>query len=376
MKMRPSYIVAAVAVISLALWFGLRSGDSEADVYADIEAKNEPAAVNRPTVVYRPVQAESHAVRLTSYGRTQPNRMVEVRAKTPGPVSRTPVAEGARVSRGTLLCQQDTDARQAMVDQASAQLRKAQADLEATQTLVEKGYRSPTQLNGDQAALDAARANLKSAQIELDNINLRAPFAGIFEARSAEVGDYLAPGGACGTVVELNPLKVEVELTETQVGRIEAGQPVDVSLATGEAVTGSVAFIESVANPSTRTFTMELKLPNPDMTLKAGVSTTINLKIGETMASPVPSGILALNDDGVTGVRYLDANDVVQFARIEQIDETDKAIWVTGLPARTRIIVEGQDYVSVGTTVQPVLEGERASNAPASAGLSPTAKLD
>lgn len=375
MQIRPSYIIAFVAVMFLAFWFGLRGGDSQADVYADIEARNQPTETNDPTVVVRSVRAEPHAVRLTAYGRTQPNRMVDIKAKTPGPVLRTPVAEGRLVRRGTLICQQETDARQAMVDQAKAQLAKAEADLSATQTLVDKGYRSPTQLNGDRAARDAARAGLKSAEIELDNINLRAPFTGIHEQRMAEVGDYLAPGQSCGRIVELNPLKVEVELTETQVGAVATGQDVDVVLATGETVTGSVAFIESVANPATRTFTMETTIPNSDYALKAGVSATIGLKIGDTLASRIPSGILTLDEDGLTGIRYVDANNVVQFARIRQVDETAGGIWVTGLPERTRIIIEGQDYVSVGATVKPVYESERADASP-SAGLSATAKLD
>lgn len=376
MKLNRSYILAAIAVIGLGAWFTISSVGYDPDIYADVDPNAQKAEAAIPTVVVRSVTAQVHPIRLTNYGRTLPNRRVEVKAKTAASLTSTPVSEGARVNRGDVICRQDTDARQAMVDQAKAQLDKVEADLAATTVLVDKGYRSATSLNGDRAAVDAARAQLKQAQIELGNIVLRAPFAGVYEMRMAEVGDYLSPGQPCALIVELNPLKLEAELTETQVGQVTIGQDVNIRLATGEAVTGKVSFIESVANPATRTFEMEMTIPNADYALKAGVSATLDLKIGEAMASLIPSGILALNDDGATGIRYVDAANRVRFAAIQQVDETAAGLWVLGLPERTRIIVEGQDYVSVGTEVDPVTEGQAARDGASTVSVSPNAELN
>lgn len=374
MKLKSSYLVAGVAVAAFIAWFAIGSSGDESNIYDDVRERANAQAPALPTVVVRSVTAEVHPIRLAQYGRTEPNRRVDVKAKTPGSLAATPVAEGSYVQKGDVICRQEVDARQAIVEQAEAQLAKAEADLAATEALVERGFRAPTALNGDKAAVDAARASLKQAQIERSNVVLRAPFSGIYEARMAEVGDYLAPGQPCATIVELNPLKLDAELTETQVGRVKIGQTVDVVLATGETVTGTVSFIESVANPATRTFQMETNLPNPDGTLKAGVSATLGLTIGETMASLIPSGILTLNDDGVTGVRYLDGSNRVQFAAIQQVDETRNGLWVSGLPDRTRIIVEGQDYVSVGTEVDP--KPELLSESGAVASISSDTRLD
>jgi len=73
------------------------------------------------------------------------------------------------------------------------------------------------------------------------------------------------------------------------------------------------------------------------------------------MAHNIPSKILTLNSDGTVGVRYLDYDDVVRFASVKTIDEDANGIWVTGLPESTRIIVQGQDYVAVGTKAIPSL---------------------
>ncbi|MEL6687583.1 MAG: efflux RND transporter periplasmic adaptor subunit [Pseudomonadota bacterium] len=374
MKLKSSYLVAGVAVAAFVVWFAIGSSGDDSNIYDDVRERANAEAPALPTVVVRSVTAEVHPIRLVQYGRTEPNRRVDVKAKTPSSLASTPISEGSYVQRGDVICRQEVDARQAMVEQAQAQLAKAKADLAATETLVERGFRAPTALNGDRAAVDAARASLKQAQIERSNVVLRAPFSGIYEARMAEVGDYLSPGQACATIVELNPLKLEAELTETQVGQVKMGQDVDVTLATGQTVTGTVSFIESVANPATRTFQMETTLPNPDGVLKAGVSATLGLTIGETMASLIPSGILTLNDDGVTGVRYLDGLNRVQFAAIQQVDETRSGLWVAGLPERTRIIIEGQDYVSVDTEVNPKPEG--AADQGAVASISTDRRLD
>ena len=366
MKINTSYLVAGVAIVAFIAWFAIGSAGDDSDIYDDVRDRANAPEAALPTVVVRSVTAEAHPIRLVQYGRTEANRRVDVKAKTAGSLAATPVREGAYVNRGDIICRQDVDARQAVVEQAEAQLAKAEAELAATEALVERGFRAPTSLNGDRAAVDSARATLKQAQIERNNVVLRAPFSGIYEMRLAEVGDYLSPGQPCATIVELDPLKLEAELTETQVGHVDLDQEVSVRLATGQTVTGTVAYIESVANPATRTFAMETLLPNPDGVLKAGVSATLSLTIGETMASLVPSGILTLSDDGVTGVRYLDGHNRVRFAEIEQVDETSSGIWVSGLPERTRIIIEGQDYVSVGTEVDPKPESMTERGAVAS----------
>jgi len=360
MRINPSYIIAGLAILLIGGWFVINTKGADNDIYDTSQSETQEIAL--PSVVVRPVVAELHPIRLTTYGRTVANREVEVKARTAASVVSTPIAEGTYVARGTVICRQDVDARQAVVDQAKAAVTKAEIDLNATRTLVEKGFRSSTQIPTEEAALNSARAQLSQAEIELGNIIMRAPFSGIFERQIAEVGDYLAPGQPCGLIVELNPLLIEAELTETQIGAITMGQEIEVNLASGETVTAKVSYIEARANPATRTFGMEARVPNPDRKLRVGVSATLSLLLDEADATLVPSGILALNENGTTGVRYLDDDNRVRFAAIQTLDETPAGLWVTGLPTSTRIIVEGQDFVSEGTQVEAVTESGAASN--------------
>lgn len=352
MKIKPAYIIATVISILIIVWF----------IYGSLIRKKEPKTIAKtntsqseavaPSVEVLAIRSEIHESFIELHGRSEAVKEVAVKAETSGIVVKTPVREGRVVKRGTVLCLQDVDARQAMLDQASALLRTRELEYKASQTLVEKGFRSPTQALGAAAALDGARASVKRAEIELGNVVTRAPFGGIFETQIAEIGDYLSPGEPCGLLVDLDPLIITGEATEKQIGRIKVGSTTEVKLATGQTVTGKVRLIQSRANPATRTFRIEIAVPNASGALKAGVSARLRLPAGAQKAHLIPSSILALDEDGRVGVKYINQDKRVQFSTVDTLDETSDGLWVTGLPDDISIIVKGQDYVAVGIVIR------------------------
>jgi len=218
-------------------------------------------------------------------------------------------------------------------------------------TVTAEPHESKYRLYGRTEANRDAKARVKSAEIELDNVNMRAPFSGIFERQIAEVGDFLAPGQSCGLLLELNPLIVVADLSETQLAAIAKGSLASVELATGEELEGKVRFIEARANNMTRTFRTEIEIPNPNMALRAGITATVGLSAGMIDAHLVPGRVMTLDANGEVGVRYLSGDNVVRFALTQTVAEDDNGLWVTGLPETARIITQGQDFVSVGTEV-------------------------
>jgi len=356
MKINRSYIIAALLFIIIGLWFTVNNvgkdktvtGKTQAETRAEIEENSQ-----KPAVQVRRLTAQTHDNILELYGQSEASREVEVKAETAGLIVQTPIPEGRVIAKNTLLCRQDIDARQAMLDQALANQRTIETDLNAARILAEKGYQSSSRVTAFEAQLDGAKASIKQAQIELDNVNMRAPFGGIWERQIAQIGDYLAPGQACGLLVDLSPLHIVVQLTEGQVSAISKDDTAEASLATGQTVTAKVAFIEAKADPATRTFRTVMHVPNTDFSLKAGVTATVRLKAGEALAHQIPSNILTLNDEGRVGVRYLDSQNIVRFAAVETIDEDANGAWVTGLPQTVRIITEGQNFVAEGMEAVP-----------------------
>ncbi|MEP3654093.1 MAG: efflux RND transporter periplasmic adaptor subunit [Litorimonas sp.] len=354
MKLNTSYIIAGSLLVVGGMWFAFNNAGEDAPLpIATPTTAKENAQLSMPTVQVRRVIASEHPNVMELYGQTRANREVALKAETVGLVSQIFVTEGQRVKKGQTVCRQDLNARQAVVDQAKANMRQIETDLNAARTLAEKGFQSSTRVTALEAQLDGARAALKQAEIEADNINIRAPFSGVWERQDAQIGDFLSPGMSCGLLVDLSPLKVDAQLTEAQLGKVKRGDTANVRLATGEIITGMVAFIEAKADPATRTFRAEIHVPNDDFALRAGVTGTVSIKSGLTNAQQVPSSIMAIADNGDVGIRYIDESNIVRFAAIKTVDEDANGLWVTGLPDNTRIITQGQDFVSVGMEVDP-----------------------
>ena len=139
MVVNRSYIVASALGLAIVGWFVFNGGDDNPDIYVTPSSADSRRSV--PSVVVRDVVTQPRPLTVDVYGRTAPNRSVEVKARTAGSVVATPLAEGQRVEVGTVVCRQDVDARRAVMDQAAAAVAQAEADLRATRTLVERDFR-------------------------------------------------------------------------------------------------------------------------------------------------------------------------------------------------------------------------------------------
>lgn len=354
MKIKQSYLFAGAIAGAVILFFviggivtSLGSDDKKAAAAA---AKTEKVA--DPLVQVSTVPQALRPYVVSVRGRTEANRTVVVRAETAGPVAATPAREGSFVARGAVLCRISTDARQATLDQARALLRTRQLEKEASDRLAAQGYRSQTQVLQAQANLDGATAQVRQAEVLLDQVNIRAPFSGVFDRRDAEIGTYLAPGGACGTMIQLDPMVIVTDVAERDVGAIRVGATATATLVSGEILTGRVRLVARDADPATRTYRVEIEAPNPGGRARAGLSAEVKINTGSGPAHLVPTTTLVLDSAGRQGVRYVIAGDRVAFAPVTVLDETPEGVWITGLTGDARVITAGQSYVSEGQKVR------------------------
>ncbi|HEY8571045.1 efflux RND transporter periplasmic adaptor subunit [Phenylobacterium sp.] len=352
MRLKPQYMFVIALVGALAIYFLVRSvfgghpSTAEAKPTAAAKAANELPSVQ---VVAVPEAVRESQVVLR--GRTESARTVVVRSETAGVVAQAPAREGSFVRAGTVLCRLSVDARQATLDQARAQLRSRQLQRQAAQELAQKGYRSQTQVLEAQAALDLAQAGVRQAEIALNQVNIRAPFSGVFDKRDAEIGTYLAPGQPCGTMIELNPLLVVGDVPETEAARLRVGSPATARLVDGRMLSGQVRYVAQDADPQTRTYHIEVAVQNPSMQVRSGLSAEVRVGAGAGPAHLVPISALVLDTAGRQGVRYL-VGDRVAFAPVTIQEETPQGVWVSGLAGPVRVITVGQSYVADGQKVR------------------------
>ncbi len=298
--------------------------------------------------------AQPYLAKLIIRGRTFSDTQVNVRAETAGTVIKLPVQKGDFVEKGTLLCQLEDGAREASALEAKALLAQAKADYEASKKLEQRGHTAGLKVLENKALYDRAMAAFERAQLDLKRTKITAPFTGYVEKTPAKVGSLVSVGEACATLVSLDPLHVVGAVREGDVQKIKSGDKGMARLITGELAEGFVRFISATAEPETRTFRIELEIPNPDGQLKSGITTDIEIPLPEQPAFLLPPSILTLNDAGKIGVRAVTPQQKVEFLPIQIISEQKQGIWVEALPEGTSIITVGQDFVKAGQKVKPV----------------------
>ena len=322
----------------------------------DIEQAQEQDA--QASVKAKVIHASELPLVVSIRARTEPNRSVELKAKIGGTVSALPVKKGDFVQTGEVICELDVEDREEILEQAKAGLEKAEIDYEGAQRLETGGFQSQSQIAQAFADLEIAKASYRRAQLNLEYLDIRAPFDGFVDARPVELGDLLQRGEMCARLLDLDPLVVTGQVSEKDIADISSGEIVEGTLITGEKVAGSIRFIERSADAVTRTFRLEAEVPNPDFSLLSGVSAQLEVPTGKAKAQLINSSLLILTDSGQLGVKVLDSENRVRLVLVELISDSESGVWVSGLPESTTLITLGQQYASEGEQVVVTFEDD------------------
>jgi multidrug efflux system membrane fusion protein len=402
-----SFINAALVIV--ALYFLVFERDAlfafagRGDVEESTPSETEEAVVSLANenavrvVALRSVAREIDSAVLLR-GQTKANRQVEVLAETTSTVISEPKRRGAFVEAGDLLCELDPGTRpaslaeakagkleaesripeaEARLEEAHALVAEADINLKAARKLSETGFGSETRRVSSEAAMSSAEAGVKSAeagleatragiesaaaeveaaQREMDRLTIEAPFQGLLESDTAELGSLMQPGTLCATIIQLDPIKLVGFVPETEVNRVQVGALASAQLVTGRQVEGRVTFLSRSADETTRTFEVEITVPNEDLTIRDGQTATIRISAEGAKAHLLPQSALTLSNEGQLGVRTVGAGDVVDFMPVRVLRDTAEGVWIDGLPETTDIIVVGQEFVVKGVTVNPTYQ--------------------
>lgn len=347
------WMIAVILAALVVLW--LASGTLAPDRHDSADATAGADTGDALTRVQVRAQQASLVTRYISiYGRTAPARTVELKAETNGRVDRLGVDRGKPAARGAVLFTLDLRDRQARLEQARASVSEHTAAYQGQLELKPEGYVSDAQLAETRAKLDGARAELTRAELDLEYMNVRAPFAGTLQERSVEIGDFVRAGDPVATFVDNTHLIVTGSLAEQDIGHVHLNDTATALLVNGEQVEGRIRYLAPVAEEATRTFTIELEIPNPDGRLPAGVTAEMRIPAGRTLAQQLSPSLLTLDAEGRLGVSTVDERNRVVFHRVEIARSDTDGVWVTGLPESATVIIVGQGYVSAGQQVVPV----------------------
>lgn len=159
------------------------------------------------------------------------------------------------------------------------------------------------------------RARPVTARLDIARTGIAAPFAGMIDTRPVEIGTLVAVDDAVATLVELDPIKIEVEVSEGAIGGVRVGAAAEVRRPGIGGGAGVVTYIGHV----------EIEAPNPDRRIAAGMTAEVSLPLGETLAHPVSPAVLTLSATGELGVKAVNARGLVEFHKAVRYARMPKA---------------------------------------------------
>ena len=273
-------------------------------------------------------------------------------------------------------------ARPEVVEQARANLSQAEDEFRRMKTLYEKksltpidfkkyetAYTNAQQQYGQakegaqhedkaaaKAALEQAEVAARIARKQLSDATLIAPISGFVSKRNIEEGAMASPGTAVFTIVELNPVEIQVGVPETDVHLVHRGQQamVTVSARPGMRFSGKVRLVNVSAEPQTRTYMVRITVPNPRGSLLVGMIAEARILGNETReVLTLPGQTLVRDPQGAPQVFVYFPNEKRVYAkRVTTGEVMDQDVQIVdGVKDSDSIVVAGQQLLREGSVV-------------------------
>lgn len=380
-----------LSACTLAVTLALVGCSKDSEQAAEGAAAQQMPPTQVGVIVAQP-QSVENVVEMT--GRTSAYQISEVRPQASGVILKRLYTEGSYVRRGQALYEIDDRTNRANVDNYKAAERRAQANLNALRT-TEGRYRQlvgsnavskqeyddiVAQVRLAEADLEAARATLKNAQINLGYSTVRAPISGQTGRSSVTAGALVSASQAdpLVTIQQLDPIYVDISQSSAELLRLRQGMKngvldqsnntkVKLKLEDGSMypIEGNLAFSDASVDPETGSVTLRAVFSNPNQLLLPGMFATAQVVQGIVPnAYLLPQVAVSRTPTGSAQVMVVNAENKVETRLIETSGLKDQQWIVTkGLKTGDKVIVEGVAKVKEGQDVKPSMYNPNAQQA-------------
>ncbi|MCF8511329.1 MAG: efflux RND transporter periplasmic adaptor subunit [Rhodobacteraceae bacterium] len=347
-------VLALIVFVAAAAWVAtghFAAVGSETAEATEAMAAEPIAEAPKRTVAVVTADVADYARLIRISGVTEADKLAVLAARSNGVVQELGAKPGDSVDRGTTVMLLEGEDVRAGVKAAEDQLAQAAEQLTVGEALNAKGSLPETQLTARRAAKTSAEGALAQATAAADRLSLTAPFAGTVDAVNVEIGEWVQAGTPIATLLALDPIVVKAEVSEQDVAHVSVGAKAMVRLVSGAELEGTVRHLARKASDKTRTFALEVDLPNPDGKIPSGMTAELRLTAAAQPALTVPRSVLTLNEAGQVGLRVVNDGDLAGFLPVQLIDDIEGGFVVTGVAQGVRVIVAGQDLVRDGDKV-------------------------
>ncbi len=342
-------------------------------------------------------------------GVTQPKAVVTVSAEIAGTARKVPVSEGSAVAAGDVLVALNTTTLPVRIEAAKAEIAAAQtaydmaveqaggtyeeeraaaqATLEVTRQRLDisrklasqnfsapveqaqlkadyenarmalaridlaKNLKSELDVSQSKARLATAKSDLAVLRDQVKKSTITAPTSGWLETVSVDVGEQVGTGSPVATILNMDELKIIVGVPQTDIAQISVGDRVSVDVAGAGKREGTVSRIASITSSTTRTFDVEVTVPNPDRILRAGMSVEATIDVGFQPAFGMSPAHLSVAGDGSLTAKVSE-NGVVRVVPVDLVRSGVEQVFVSGLDDGDTLLTFGKSFVEAGDTVR------------------------
>lgn len=267
---------------------------------------------------------------------------------SPVRIDRIFVEVGDRVVKGQKLVQMDA----ANLKQKKLQLDNQRIEFQRMDELYKVGGASKSEWDASKMQLDVQETSYKNL---LENTSLLSPVTGVVTARNYDNGDMYSGGQPVLTVEQITPVKLLINVSETYFTKVKKGAPVNVKLDVfgDEEFTGKISLVYPTIDPATRTFQVEIQLPNRDQKVRPGMFARATLNFGTQDNVVVPD--LAIVKQAGSGDRYVYVykDGKVSYNKVELGRRMGAEYELrSGVPDNSQVVVAGQARLINGTEVE------------------------
>jgi multidrug efflux system membrane fusion protein len=348
-----AFCVLAAAAAWIATGEFSSVGSAEEVQAADMPTPEQPpdAPLIRTVAAVEPTFVD-YARQIRLSGITKADKRAALAARADGVINGLALVKGGMVGAGEVVMTLEGPETEAQEKIAEISLAQKESDLKRAERLFAGGNLPEIEVVDARSAREAAAAELARAKATVDKQRLTAPFDGIVDTLEVELGEWVQTGTPVATILALDPIVVMAEVSELDLASVTTGAKASVRLVTGAELEGTVRLVAREASAETRTFPVEIALPNPDLSLSAGMSAEVFLSAAPVRAVKVPRSVITLSEAGELGLRVVGADNLAAFAPVGIVDDKPEGLMVTGVPEGVRIITAGQDLVRNGDKVE------------------------
>lgn len=334
-------ILKCTVIISLLLMTVACGGEEEAV---------ETQAIVRPTdVAVIEVKKQDYQEVYVLPGVAEAWDVISIPTQAMGPVTWIGVVEGQSVKEGDVLMRVNTDTLKGNLDSALVQLNSSKSDMDRTVNLFKA--QAVSQKTHDDAvnAHELARVSHSLAQTEYDKGEIKSPVDGIVDSVTPKMGEYIQTGTSIATVVQLDTLKIYLDIPEYDIPYLSLGQKVEIQLAdatntSNTVVIGEISYISVTSNTSTLTYSARIDIPG-NMGIRPGQIVRARI-VKQDFKDAIAVELYSVIDKDGTKIVYLDNNSVAE-ERIINVGTmfNDMIIVESGLSEGDRVVNYGQHFL-------------------------------